>query len=109
MCQCLICVPVTYTEKLETENPLENIHCAFCYHTTQTTKLVKKTYLTFLYVPFILIKTSDPFIGCDRCRSGFSAGDVKVCHNCRNVIVDDNSFCPRCGFRVREPDTKQQD
>ncbi|ELQ74652.1 hypothetical protein THOM_2438 [Trachipleistophora hominis] len=96
-------MPLEHTVKLETENPVENIHCPICSRMSKTTKLVKKTYITFLMIPLFCVKTSAPYIGCDKCKYGLGMEDVMICDNCRNVIIDDaDRFCSRCGFKVRE-------
>lgn len=99
MCMYPVISVFTCTKRVGTEDVIQNVFCLFCYRVSKTTKLINKTYYTFLSIPIFPKKTSKAYIGCNRCLCGFGARHMTVCDKCRCIIVNKNRFCGRCGSR----------
>lgn len=100
MCNCLICGLSTKVKSRKNENVVKDVYCPYCCNTVNSADIVHKYYFTFFFIPLCSVKTAMTYTGCEVCKGKFSDGRVRICQNCRNVILNDYRYCGRCGDAV---------
>ncbi|ELQ74303.1 hypothetical protein THOM_2780 [Trachipleistophora hominis] len=100
MCQCLICGVMTKIKSKKNENAVEDVYCPFCSNNVDAADIIHKYYFTFFFIPLFPVGSSTKYVGCEVCKGKFSDGRVRICHKCRNIILNDYRYCGRCGDAV---------
>lgn len=96
----------TVTVKAPTDDSAVSILCPHCSRRAKSRLFIKKTYRTCFFIPTDLLKTSDPYIGCDNCFGGFGQDQIRTCSSCQQIVVGETDFCGQCGIEVKRYDQK---
>lgn len=107
MCNCIpivcTCNQIPYEVSTPSGLPTEpkRILCPRCGNIEDTKYFKTKNLCLICFCIPCPCGTSDPYLGCGRCKFNLGGSEVRICPNCKVGHTLSTQYCASCGQSIR--------